>query len=63
MHWYLEQIAVERRAPLPDEDRIAQLTADRTVAYQDLQRLEEATREEEDRLAALDAARLRELES
>ncbi|MFC4466871.1 hypothetical protein ACFPH6_20455 [Streptomyces xiangluensis] len=61
--WYTEQIAVERRAPLPDEDRIAQLTADRTAAYQDLQRLEETAPEGDDHLAALYAARLRELES
>ncbi|MEV7980863.1 hypothetical protein [Streptomyces sp. NPDC086519] len=63
VHWYTEQIAAERRAPLPDEERLAQLTAGRTAAYQDLQRLEDADSEEEDRLAALYAARLRELES
>ncbi|GGN41142.1 hypothetical protein [Streptomyces fuscichromogenes] len=63
VHWYTEQIAAERRAPLPDEERLAQLTAGRTAAYQDLQRLENADAAEEDRLAALYAARLRELES
>ncbi|WP_432171203.1 hypothetical protein [Streptomyces sp. 1222.5] len=63
VHWYTEQIAAERRAPLPDEERLAQLTAGRTAAYEDLQRLEEADAQEEDRLAALYAARLRELES
>jgi hypothetical protein len=63
LHWYTEQIAAERRAPLPDEERIAQLTAGRSAAYQDLERLEDAGPEEEDRLAALYAARLRELES
>ncbi|MDX3209923.1 hypothetical protein [Streptomyces scabiei] len=62
VHWYTEQIAAERRAPLPDEERIAQLTAGRTTAYQDLARLEEADAQEEDRLAALYAARLRQLE-
>jgi hypothetical protein len=62
LHWYTEQIAAERRAPLPDEERIAQLTAGRAAAYRDLERLEEADPEEEDRLAALYAARLRELE-
>ncbi|MEU3619817.1 hypothetical protein ABZ725_47160 [Streptomyces sp. NPDC006872] len=61
--WYTEKIAAERRAPLPDGERIAQLTADRTAAYQDLQRLEDADPEEEDRLAELYAARLRQLES
>lgn len=60
--WYTEQIAAERRAPLPDGERIAQLTADRTAVYQDLQRLEDASPEEEDRLAELYAARLRQLE-
>ncbi|MFE4822881.1 hypothetical protein ACFRFU_42000 [Streptomyces sp. NPDC056704] len=60
--WYTEHITAERRAPLPDEDRIAQLTADRTAAYQDLTRLEDADSEEEGRLAALYAARLRQLE-
>ncbi|MET9847849.1 hypothetical protein [Streptomyces ossamyceticus] len=63
VHWYTEQIAAERRAPLPDEERLAQLTAGRTAAYQDLQRLEEADAAEEDRLAAFYAARLRELEA
>ncbi|MDX2531476.1 hypothetical protein [Streptomyces europaeiscabiei] len=62
LHWYTEQIAVERRAPLPDEERIAQLTASRAAAYQDLARLEDADAQEEDRLAALYAARLRQLE-
>ncbi|WP_067252772.1 hypothetical protein [Streptomyces sp. DSM 15324] len=62
VHWYTEQIAAERRAPLPDEERLAQLTAGRTAAYQDLQRLEDAD-PEEDRLAVLYAARLRDLES
>ncbi|MET7356672.1 hypothetical protein [Streptomyces mirabilis] len=62
VHWYTEQITAERRAPLPDEDRIAQLTADRTAAYQDLARLEDAGPEEEDRLAELYTARLRQLE-
>ncbi|MEW2497516.1 hypothetical protein AB0942_28870 [Streptomyces nodosus] len=60
---YTEQIAAERRASLPDTERIAQLTADRTAAYADLQRLEEASPEEEDRLAELYTARLRRLES
>ncbi|MGW1619939.1 hypothetical protein [Streptomyces sp. NPDC002172] len=63
VHWYTEQIAAERRAPLPDEERLAQLTAGRTAAYRDLQRLEDSDAQEEDRLAALYAARLRELES
>ena len=62
VHWYTEQITAERRAPLPDEERIAQLTAARTTAYQDLARLEDADPQEEDRLAALYAARLRQLE-
>lgn len=62
VHWYTEQIAAERRAALPDEDRIAQLTADRMAAYQDLERLDDADPAEEDRLAALYAARLRQLE-
>ncbi|MFM9700939.1 hypothetical protein [Streptomyces europaeiscabiei] len=62
LHWYTEQIAAERRAPLPDEERIAQLTAGRAAAYEDLVRLEDADAQEEDRLAALYEARLRQLE-
>ncbi|WP_432198233.1 hypothetical protein [Streptomyces sp. bgisy027] len=27
VNWYTEQIAAERRSPLPDEERLAQLTA------------------------------------
>jgi len=60
--WYTEAISAERRAPLPDDERIARLTADRAAAYQDLARLEEADWQEEQRLAELYAARLRQLE-
>jgi hypothetical protein len=63
VNWYTEQITGERRAPLPDDDRIAELTAQRKAAYADLRRLEEAGPQERERLAALYAARLRELES
>lgn len=49
--------------PLPDDDRIAQLTADREAAYADFDRLREADPGKRARLAVLYAARLRELES
>ncbi|MGW0771651.1 hypothetical protein [Streptomyces sp. NPDC002676] len=49
--WYTGQIAAKRQAPLPDKDRIAQLTTDQAAAYWDLRRLEDAGPEEEDRLA------------
>lgn len=61
--WYTEQITGERRTPLPEDDRIAELTEQRKAAYAALRRLEEARPQERERLSALYAARLRELES
>ncbi|MER6075899.1 hypothetical protein ABT187_45570 [Streptomyces sp. NPDC001817] len=61
--WYTSQIAAERRAPLPDEERIEQLTTARETVHEDLDRLREASTEERARLAEVYAARLRELES
>ncbi|GGX29518.1 hypothetical protein [Streptomyces chryseus] len=59
--WYSTQIAAERRAPVPDEDRIEELDAGRQAALEDQQRLATADPQESERIAALYAARLKEL--
>ncbi|WP_406483815.1 hypothetical protein [Streptomyces platensis] len=59
--WYNTQLAAERRAPVPDEDRIEELKAARQTAIDDQQRLETADPQETARIAALYAARLKEL--
>nr|WTA00811.1 hypothetical protein OH820_35270 [Streptomyces sp. NBC_00857] len=59
--WHNTQIAAERRAPVPDEDRIEELTAGRQAALEDQRRLDTADRQETERIAALYAARLKEL--
>ncbi|MEU5599186.1 hypothetical protein [Streptomyces sp. NPDC020298] len=50
-----------RRAPVPDEDRIEELNAGRQAALEDQRRLGTAGRQETERIAALYAARLKEL--
>ncbi|MEU5161188.1 hypothetical protein AB0G74_16490 [Streptomyces sp. NPDC020875] len=59
--WYSTRIIAERRAPVPDEDRIEELKAGRQAALEDQQRLEAAGAQETGRIAALYAARLKEL--
>ncbi|WP_327328680.1 hypothetical protein OG735_41150 (plasmid) [Streptomyces sp. NBC_01210] len=59
--WYNTQLAAERRAPVPDEERIEELQAARQTALEDQQRLGTADTEETARIAALYAARLKEL--
>ncbi|WP_239010436.1 hypothetical protein [Streptomyces sp. 769] len=59
--WYNTQIAAEHRAPVPDEERIEELKAARQAALDDQQRLETAGPQKTARIAALYAARLKEL--
>lgn len=49
------------RTPVPDEDRIEELTAGRQAALEDQRRLGTADPQETERIAALYAARLKEL--
>ncbi|WP_031522665.1 hypothetical protein [Streptomyces sp. NRRL F-5123] len=63
LNWYTARIVAGRRAPVPDEEQIAQWTADREATFADLDRLPHADPAERSRLAELYAARLRELES
>lgn len=63
MAWFTARIARERRAPLPDEEKIAKWTAERTAAHEDLTRLESADEQEMACLAEVYAARRRELEA
>ncbi|MGW2331689.1 hypothetical protein ACWC5C_38895 [Streptomyces sp. NPDC001700] len=59
--WYSSQIAAERRAPVPDQERIGELTAARQEVLEDQQRLGTADPEQTARIAAVYAARLKEL--
>ncbi|MEV6133222.1 hypothetical protein AB0M05_41590 [Streptomyces violaceusniger] len=59
--WYAARIAAERRAPVPDEDRIQELSTARHKAVEDQARAEEAGPEEAARIAADYAARLQAL--
>lgn len=61
VNWYNTQIVAERRAPLPDDERMEQLKADRQAALDDQQQLATADPEEAARIAAFYAARLKEL--
>ncbi|GAA2231167.1 hypothetical protein [Streptomyces nogalater] len=61
VNWYNAQITKERRAPLPDEDRIEELKAGRQAALADQAQLATAGPEEAGRIAAVYAARLKEL--
>ncbi|MET8566127.1 hypothetical protein ABZV75_38290 [Streptomyces flaveolus] len=61
VNWYNAQITKERRAPLPDEDRIEELKAGRQAALADQAQLATADPEEAERIAAVYAARLKEL--
>ncbi|MFF5859849.1 hypothetical protein ACFY8B_30230 [Streptomyces sp. NPDC012751] len=59
--WYNTQLVAERRAPLPDDERIAELKEGRQAALDDQQRLESADPAETGRILSLYAARLKEL--
>ncbi|MGW1910333.1 hypothetical protein ACWCQS_06135 [Streptomyces sp. NPDC002076] len=59
--WYSTQIASERRAPVPDEERIEELKAARQAALADQAQLATADPEEAERVATVYAARLKEL--
>ncbi|AVZ70980.1 hypothetical protein SLUN_00575 [Streptomyces lunaelactis] len=59
--WYNEQILKERRAPVPDEDRLERLQAERQACAADKRALEDAGPEEVSRIAADYDARFREL--
>ncbi|MEU9471246.1 hypothetical protein AB0D78_32420 [Streptomyces avermitilis] len=61
VNWYNTQIVAERRAPVPDEDRVEELKAGRQAALADQAQLATADLEEAERIAAVYAARLREL--
>lgn len=58
--WYNKQIATAYRAPVPDENHIAELKAARQTATDDQARLESAGPEETARIVAAYAARLKE---
>ncbi|WP_327340944.1 MULTISPECIES: hypothetical protein [unclassified Streptomyces] len=59
--WYNTQITTQHRAPVPDEERVAELKAARTAALADRAQLATADPEEAARIAAVYAARLKEL--
>jgi hypothetical protein len=60
--WYNTQLAAERRAPVPDEERIEELKQARQAALADQAQLATADPEEAARIAAVYAARLKELD-
>ncbi|GGT54511.1 hypothetical protein GCM10010271_67980 [Streptomyces kurssanovii] len=57
--WYSTQLAAERRAPVPDEDRIEELKQARQAVLADQAQLATADPEEAARIAAVYAARLK----
>ncbi|MGW7134026.1 hypothetical protein ACWGIA_37615 [Streptomyces bobili] len=59
--WYNAQIVTERRAPVPDDERIEALKAGREAALADQAQLATADPEEATQIAAVYAARLRKL--
>ncbi|MDQ0847751.1 hypothetical protein [Streptomyces sp. V1I6] len=59
--WYATQLAAERRAPVPDEDRIEELKQARQAALADQAQLATADPQEAAGIAAVYAARLKEL--
>ncbi|MGA5363919.1 hypothetical protein [Streptomyces purpurascens] len=58
VNWYNAQIITQRRAPVPDEERIEELKAGREAALADQAQLATADPEEAERIAAIYAARL-----
>ncbi|MFJ3363532.1 hypothetical protein [Streptomyces anthocyanicus] len=61
VNWYNAQIIRERRAPVPDEERLEELTAGRQAALADQAQLATADSQEAERIAAVYAARLKDL--
>ncbi|WP_370270172.1 hypothetical protein [Streptomyces sp. V4I8] len=61
VNWYNTQIIAERRAPVPDEERIEELKAGRQAALADQAQLATADPEEAEQIAAAYAARLKKL--
>lgn len=61
VNWYNNKIVAERRAPLPDEERIEKLKAGRQAALADQEQLATADPQESAQIAAVYAARLKEL--
>ncbi|MEV5242933.1 hypothetical protein AB0K89_28050 [Streptomyces cinnamoneus] len=59
--WYNTELVAERRSPVPDEERVEALKAGRQAALEDQARLDEADAQETARIAAVYAARLKEL--
>jgi hypothetical protein len=59
--WYSTHIAAELRKPVPDDERIEELKADRQGALADQAQLATADPEEAERIATVYAARLKEL--
>ena len=61
VNWYNAQIITERRAPVPDEERIEKLKAGREAALAEQAQLANAGTEEASQIASSYAARLKEL--
>ncbi|WP_129312414.1 hypothetical protein [Streptomyces sp. L2] len=61
VHWYSTRIIKERRASVPDDQRLAELKAGRQAALADQAQLVTADLEEAGWIAAVYAARLKEL--
>ncbi|MDK0524870.1 hypothetical protein [Streptomyces sp. ML-6] len=59
--WYSTRIAAERRAAVPDEELLKELKAGRQAALADQAQLATADPQEAARIAAVYAARLKEL--
>lgn len=59
VNWYNVQLLQERRATVPDEERIEELKAGREAALADGAQLATADPEEADRIAAVYAAQLK----
>ncbi|MFC7831027.1 hypothetical protein [Streptomyces sp. NPDC057375] len=62
VNWYNAQIIRERRAPVPDEERLEELKAGRQAALADQAQLATADSQEAERITAVYAARLKDLE-
>ncbi|MEU8810731.1 hypothetical protein ACN6K5_006313 [Streptomyces violaceoruber] len=61
VNWYNAQIITERRAPVPDEERLEELKAGRQAALADQAQLATADSQEAERITAVYAARLKDL--
>ncbi|MFE5711972.1 hypothetical protein ACFQ7J_14285 [Streptomyces sp. NPDC056501] len=61
VNWYNVQLLAERRAPVPDDERIEELKAGREAALADQAQLVTADPEDAARVAEVYATRLKEL--